>query len=147
MLQLLTDDNASTRQLVALEMLRADVGAMLQRLEDCKACVRQETLEVMSRFEPAALMEVYVAVQQGKPILPICLIGRGYDFKDAQAHLGDLEGRLAPQKRADPLAGLRRTGDAHGRPACRVAARACVVRLGCHAAGATAEQSIRSVRL
>ena len=48
--------------------------------------------------EPAALMEVYDAVQQGKPILPICLIGRGYDFKDAQAHLGDLEGRLGPQK-------------------------------------------------
>jgi len=51
--------------------------------------------------EPAALMEVYVAVQQGKPILPICLIGRGYDFKDAQAHLGDLEGRLGPQKRVE----------------------------------------------
>ena len=48
--------------------------------------------------EPAALMEVYDAVLQGKPILPICLIGRGYDFKDAQAHLGDLEGRLGPQK-------------------------------------------------
>ena len=48
--------------------------------------------------EPAALMEIYDAVQRGKPILPICLIGRAYDFKDAQAHLGDLEGRLGPQK-------------------------------------------------
>ena len=48
--------------------------------------------------EPAALMEIYDAVQQGKPILPICLVGRGYDFKDSQAHLGDLEGRLGPQK-------------------------------------------------
>ena len=48
--------------------------------------------------EPAALMEIYDAVQRGKPILPICLIGRSYDFKDAQAHLGDLEGRLGPQK-------------------------------------------------
>ena len=48
--------------------------------------------------EPAALMEIYNAVQQGKPVLSICLMGRGYDFKDAQAHLGDLEGRLGPQK-------------------------------------------------
>ena len=48
--------------------------------------------------EPAALMEIYNAVQQAKPVLSICLMGRGYDFKDAQAHLGDLEGRLGPQK-------------------------------------------------
>ena len=48
--------------------------------------------------EPAALMEIYNAVQQGKPVMSICLMGRGYDFKDAQAHLGDLEGRLGPQK-------------------------------------------------
>mmetsp|Transcript_69285 Transcript_69285/g.167568 ORF Transcript_69285/g.167568 Transcript_69285/m.167568 type:complete len:210 (-) Transcript_69285:258-887(-) len=59
--------------------------------------------------EPAALMEIYNAVQQGKPVLPICLMGRGYDFKDAQAHLGDLEGRLGPQKLVElreALAGL-----------------------------------------
>jgi len=48
--------------------------------------------------EPDALMEIYNAVQQSKPLLPICLMGRGYDFKDAQAHLGDLEARLGPQK-------------------------------------------------
>jgi len=59
--------------------------------------------------EPTALMEIYDAVQQGKPILPICLIGCGYDFKDAQAHLGDLEGQLGPQKLVElreALAGL-----------------------------------------
>ena len=43
-------------------------------------------------------MEIYNAVQQSKPLVPICLMGRGYDFKDAQAHLGDLEARLGPQK-------------------------------------------------
>ena len=48
--------------------------------------------------QPDALMEIYNAVQQRKPLLPICLMGRGYDFKDAQAHLGDLEARLGPQK-------------------------------------------------
>ena len=59
--------------------------------------------------EPAALMEIYNAVQQGKPVLSICVMGRGYDFKDAQAHLGDLEGRLGPQKLVElreALAGL-----------------------------------------
>ena len=30
--------------------------------------------------------------------MPICLIGRGYDFKDAQGHLSDLEARLDPAK-------------------------------------------------
>ena len=31
-------------------------------------------------------------------MVPICLIGRGYDFKDAQGHLSDLEARLDPAK-------------------------------------------------
>ena len=71
--------------------------------------------------EPAALMEIYNAVQQGKPIFSICLIGRGYDFKDAQAHLGNLEGRLGPQKLVElreALAGL--TSDTPGSKAATV---------------------------
>ena len=59
--------------------------------------------------EPATLIEIYNAVEQGKPVVPICLMGRGYDFKDAQAHLSDLEARLDPQKLAElrqALAGL-----------------------------------------
>ena len=56
--------------------------------------------------EPAALMEIYGAVQQGKPIVPICLTGHGYDFKDAQAHLSELETRLGPRKLAELREGL-----------------------------------------
>ena len=35
-------------------------------------------------------------------IVPICLIGRGYDFKDAQGHLSDLEARLLRGYLVDP---------------------------------------------
>ena len=63
--------------------------------------------------EPAALMEVYDAVQQGKPILPICLIGRGYDFKDGAAYLSDLQRELAVRD-AGALEALRERCAARG---------------------------------
>ena len=40
--------------------------------------------------DPCVLVELYHALQQGKPIVPICLVGRGYDFKEASDLLGDL---------------------------------------------------------
>ena len=41
--------------------------------------------------EPAVLLEIYEAVRQGKTTVPICLVGRGYDYKDAIDHLSDLK--------------------------------------------------------
>ena len=52
-------------------------------------------------YAPAALVEIYSAVQQSKPVVPIYLMGREYAFKDAQAHLSDLGSRLGPQKLAE----------------------------------------------
>ena len=56
--------------------------------------------------EPAALVEVFAAIQDAKPIVPVCLMGHGYDFKDAQAHLSELETRLGPRKLAELREGL-----------------------------------------
>ena len=56
--------------------------------------------------EPAALVEVFAAIQDAKPIIPVCLMGHGYDFKDAQAHLSELETRLGPHKLAELRKGL-----------------------------------------
>ena len=41
--------------------------------------------------EPAVLLEIYEAVRQGKTMVPICLVGRGYDYKEAIDHLSDLK--------------------------------------------------------
>jgi len=48
--------------------------------------------------EPTALMEIYQAARQGKIIVPICMTGRGYDYKEASAHLGNLEAGLSVRK-------------------------------------------------
>ena len=48
--------------------------------------------------EPAALVEIYQCAQQGKVIVPICLVGRGYDYKKAGDHIGDLEAGLSACK-------------------------------------------------
>ena len=48
--------------------------------------------------EPAALVEIYQCALQGKVIVPICLVGRGYDYKKAGDHLGDLEAGLSARK-------------------------------------------------
>ena len=48
--------------------------------------------------EPAALVEIYQCARQGKVIVPICLVGRGYDYKKAGDHLGDLEAGLSACK-------------------------------------------------
>ena len=51
--------------------------------------------------EPAALVEIYQCARRGKMIVPICLIGRGYDYKKAGDHLGDLEAGLSASKIAE----------------------------------------------
>ena len=51
--------------------------------------------------EPAALVEIYQCARHGKVIVPICLIGRGYDYKKAGDHLGDLEAGLSARKIAE----------------------------------------------
>ena len=48
--------------------------------------------------EPAALVEIYQSAQQGKVIVPICLVGRGYDYRKAGDHLGDLKAGLSACK-------------------------------------------------
>ena len=48
--------------------------------------------------EPAALVEIYQCARQGKVIVPICLVGRGYDYKKAGDHLGNLEAGLSARK-------------------------------------------------
>ena len=48
--------------------------------------------------EPAALVEIYQCALQGKVIVPICLVGRGYEYKEAGDHLGDLEAGLSARK-------------------------------------------------
>jgi hypothetical protein len=49
-------------------------------------------------FEPAALFEIYQAAEQGKTIIPLCLIGRGYDYAGASNHLSNLEAGLSEAK-------------------------------------------------
>ena len=49
-------------------------------------------------FEPAALFEIYQAAEQGKTIIPLCLIGRGYDYAGASSHLSNLEAGLSEAK-------------------------------------------------
>ncbi|MFL2885600.1 MAG: hypothetical protein ACJZ48_01490 [Candidatus Pelagibacterales bacterium] len=59
--------------------------------------------------EPAALLEIYAAAAQGKTIVPICLQGRGYDFKEAGEHLHQLATRLGQPKLAQLQHGLEAT--------------------------------------
>ena len=54
--------------------------------------------------DPCVLVELFHALQQGKPIVPICLLGHGYDFKGGSELLGDLATRLTPEE----LAGLNK---------------------------------------
>ena len=89
---------------LAIRMDRLVTTSNLTGAPDTMAHNAEAVVVLLSRHvlhEPAALMEIYNAVQQGKPVVPICLMGRGYDFKDAQAHLSDLEARLDPQKLAE----------------------------------------------
>ena len=95
-------------RLVSTSSLTGSQGTAVHRAEAVVVLLSRHLLH-----EPAALMEIYGAVQQGKPIVPICLTGHGYDFKDAQAHLSDLEARLDPGKLAElrqALGGLASTG-------------------------------------
>ena len=48
--------------------------------------------------EPAALIEIYQCAQQGKIMIPICLVGHGYDYKEANDHLVNLESGLSACK-------------------------------------------------
>ena len=71
----------------------------IDNLEETMGTEAPSSLELL--HEPTALMEVYNAVQQGKPVFSICLIGRGYDFKDAHAIIGLLSeiGRASCRER------------------------------------------------
>ena len=48
--------------------------------------------------DPCVLVELYHALQQGKPVVPICLMGHGYDFKGGSELLGDLATGLTPKE-------------------------------------------------
>ena len=50
---------------------------------------------------PSVLLEVFVAVRLGLPIVPIRVVGKGYDFSAAKTLLADLRGELP---RRDPAA-------------------------------------------
>ena len=41
--------------------------------------------------DPDLLLSVYSAAVQLKPVIPVCLIGHGYDYKAAMSHLSDLQ--------------------------------------------------------
>ena len=82
----------------------SSTGGLDMIAHDTEAMVVLLTKQVL--HEPAALMEVYDAVQQAKPIVPICIFGRGYNFKEAQVHLSELETRMDPQKLAKLRMGL-----------------------------------------
>ena len=77
-----------------------------RRLSDPKADAgevdRAEAIAVLLSkrvlHEPAALVEIYQCALQGKVIVPICLVGRGYEYKEAGDHLGDLEAGLSARK-------------------------------------------------
>lgn len=43
---------------------------------------------------PPCLLELYAAFRNGTPVIPIVLVGGGYDFDEARALLADLEARL-----------------------------------------------------
>ena len=45
--------------------------------------------------DPSALFHIYHAALRKRPIVPICLVGRGYDHKDAATHLHALEENLS----------------------------------------------------
>ena len=79
-------------------------GARIRRIskEEVGRASQAEAIAVLLSehvlHEPAALVEIYQCARQGKVIVPICLVGRGYDYKKAGDHLGNLEAGLSARK-------------------------------------------------
>ena len=67
--------------------------------------------------DPATLASVYHAAIHGKPILPVCLIGRGYDHKTAPTHLVSLTSIMDKEKINELKALLADELDAEGNAA------------------------------
>ena len=64
--------------------------------------------------DPATLVSAYHAVINGKPLLPVCLIGRGYDHKTAPAQLAALDTSLEADKLRELEALLADEADLEG---------------------------------
>jgi len=56
--------------------------------------------------DPALLISVHSFAIAGKPIIPVCLIGRGYDYRSALTTLADLRAALTLHRGATAIAEL-----------------------------------------
>ena len=82
---------------------------------DAKALVVLLTKE--SLRDAALLVSLYSFAVRSKTIIPMMLIGRGYDYKAAMAHLADLRTGLTKPELAQLVAALAEEVDADGKQA------------------------------
>ena len=68
-------------------------------------------------YDVNTLISLYQACVLGKTIIPVCVIGRGYDYRVAPLHLADLKEGLGKAKSFQLQTRLQTEMDAEGKPA------------------------------
>lgn len=68
-------------------------------------------------YDPGVLVQMYKGIVANLPLVPVCLIGRGYDYASASIHLADLAPGLGADKYAELADRLEKELDSEGKPA------------------------------
>jgi len=103
-----------TETAMGLGKVVSTTGAPID-VEDAEAVSVLLTKEVLN--DPVILIQLFKAVVSEKMLVPICLIGRGYDYRAAPLHLADLAPGLGADKLDELTARLGNEVDAKGMPA------------------------------